>query len=152
MDGGEFNHHTQHPNETIKVNLGGVMPYLGDYVVNMRDPFAEDFVWSMDDSRHTESVSKELMETDVPSLLLFADKNIIQAVRASSSSGAAEVAGRDPTRAAPHSAQEIKRNRQGLSKNELSSSDVLDVTVFNLGNLARQTFNTKPSRGCCTSS
>ena len=33
---------------------------------------------------------------------------------------------------------EIKRHRQGLSKNELSSSDVLDVTVFNLGNLAGQ--------------
>ena len=33
---------------------------------------------------------------------------------------------------------EIKRHRQGLRRDELSSSDVLDVTVFNLGNLARQ--------------
>ena len=33
---------------------------------------------------------------------------------------------------------EIQRHRQGLKKDELSSSDVLDVTVFNLGNLARQ--------------
>ena len=33
---------------------------------------------------------------------------------------------------------EIKRHRQGLRRGELSSSDVLDVTVFNLGNLARQ--------------
>ena len=33
---------------------------------------------------------------------------------------------------------EIKRHRQGLKRDELSSSDVLDVIVFNLGNLARQ--------------
>ena len=33
---------------------------------------------------------------------------------------------------------EIKRHRQGLKVDELSSTDVLDVTVFNLGNLARQ--------------
>ena len=111
---------------------------LDDYVMNMRDPFVEDFVWSMDDSRHTGSISKELTETDVPRLKLFADRGIIQALRASSSSGAAEVAGHDPTRAAHHSAQRVKRNRQGLRRNELSSSDVLDVTVFNLGNLARQ--------------
>ena len=53
---------------------------------------------------------------------------------------AAEVAGsRDPTRAAHYSTQEIRRNRQGLCKDELRTSGVLDVTVFNLGNLARQT-------------
>ena len=33
---------------------------------------------------------------------------------------------------------EIKRHRQGLRVDELSSTDVVDVTVFNLGNLARQ--------------
>ena len=33
---------------------------------------------------------------------------------------------------------EIKRHRQGLRVDEMSSTDVLDVTVFNLGNLARQ--------------
>ena len=61
----------------------------------------------MDDSRHTETTSRELTETDVERLLLFADKDVIQAVRTSSASGAVEVAGRDPTRAAQYSAQEI---------------------------------------------
>ena len=139
IDGHEFNHHMQHPNETVKVVQNGLMPYLDDYVMNACDLFVEDFIWSMDDSRHTESTSKELTETDVPKLLLFADKDAIQAVRTSSASAAAEVAGRDVTKAAAHSAPEIKRYRQGLRNDELSSSDVLDVTVFNLGNLARQT-------------
>ena len=60
-------------------------------------------------------------------------------MRTSSASAAAEVARRDPTKAAAYSVQEIKRYRLGLKRDELSSSDVLDVTVFNLGNLARQT-------------
>ena len=94
-------------------------------------------MWSMDDNRHAESILKELTETDIPRLMLFADREAIQAVRTSSSR--AEVAGRDSSRAAHYSAQEIKRNRQGLRRDELSSSEVLDVTVFNLGNLARQT-------------
>ena len=66
------------------------MPYSDDYIMSAHDPFVEDFDWSVDDSRHTESVSKELTETDVPRLLLFADKDVIQAMRASSSSGPAE--------------------------------------------------------------
>ena len=41
--------------------------------MNTRDPFVEDFVWSMNDSRHTESASKELTETDVPRLMLYAE-------------------------------------------------------------------------------
>ena len=82
-------------------------------------------------------------EIDVPRLMHFADRDVIQALRASSSSRAAEVAGRDPTRAAHSSAQEIKRSRQGLRKDELSSSDVLDVTV-QLGSLARQTIHQSP--------
>ena len=86
--------------------------------------------------RHTESTSKELTETDVPKLLLFADRDVTQAVRTTSASSAAEVAGRDATRVAIVSNQEIKRHRQGLRKDELGSSDVLDVTAFNLGNLA----------------
>ena len=77
---------------------------------------------------------RSFTEIDVPKLLLFADRDVIQAVKTSSASAAAEVAGRDVTKAAAHSAQEIKRYRRGLS-----SSDVLDVAVFNLGNLARQT-------------
>ena len=95
MDGQEFNLLMQHPNETMKVALNGLMPYLDDYIMNVHDPFVEDFVWSMDD----ESVSKELTEIDVPKLLLFADRDVIQAVRTSSTSAAAEVAGRDPTKA-----------------------------------------------------
>ena len=77
--------------------------------MNARDPFVEDFVWSMDDSRHTESTSKELTETDVPKLMLFANNDFIQAVRTSPANATAEVARRDVTRAAAYSAQEIKR-------------------------------------------
>ena len=33
---------------------------------------------------------------------------------------------------------EVKRHREGLKRDEMGSSDVLDVTVFNLGNLAHQ--------------
>ena len=120
----------------MKVALNGLMPYLDDYIMNAHDPFVEDFIWSMDDSWHTESVFKELT---VPKLLLFADKDVIQAVRTSSASAAAGLTGRGLTKAGQRNAQEIKRYRQGLRKDELSSSDVLNVTVFNLGNLARQT-------------
>ena len=123
------------------------MPCLDDYIMNAHDPLVEDFIWSMDDSRHTELKSKDLTETDVPRLLLFADQNVIQAVRTSSSCAAAEVAGCDPARAAQYSATETKRHRQGLRIDKLGSSDVLDVTVFNLGNLARQTI--QHQRGCC---
>ena len=42
--------------------------------MNVHNPFVEDFIWSMDDSRHAESISKELTETDVPRLMLFADR------------------------------------------------------------------------------
>ena len=149
MDGGEFNYHMKHPNETIKVNLGGFMPYLDDYVVKMHDPFVEDFVWSMDDSRNAESVSKELTETDVPRLMLFAERDVIQALRASSSSGAAEAAGRDPSRAAHYSAQEIKRNRQGLRKDELSSAKSSMSPSSTWATWRGKPFSTKPNRGCC---
>ena len=93
----------------------------------------------MDDSRHTESKSPELTEIDVPKLLLFADQSVIRTVRTSSSSAAAEVGGPNPARAAQYASTENKRRRQGLRTDELGSSDVLDVTVFNLGNLTRQT-------------
>ena len=98
----------------------------------------EDFVWSMDDNRHTESIAKELTATELPRLMLFAERETILAARASSS-GAAEVAKRDSSRAEHYSKEEIRRNRQGLRMDERSSSEVLDVTVFSLGNLARQT-------------
>ena len=59
--------------------------------------------------------------------MLFADRDVIQALRAPSSSGAAEVAGPDPTRAARYSAHEIKSNRQGLRKD----ASFPDFGVFN---------------------
>ena len=110
VDGQEFNHNMQHPNETVKVVLNGLMPYLDDYVMNVHDPFVEDFVWSINDSRHTESVSKELTETDVPKSLLPADKDVIQAVRTSSASAAS-----DPTRVAAYSAGELVGERRATS-------------------------------------
>ena len=139
LDLNEFNQRYDHRHGVDNIVLHNLMPYLDDYIMNVHDQFIEDFIWSMDDSRHTESTSKELTEIDVPRLLLFADKDVVQAVRTSSSSAAAEVAGCDPTRAAQVGAQEVKRHRQGLRTDELGLSDVLDVTVFNLGNLARQT-------------
>ena len=50
--------------------------------MNSHDPFVQDFTWSMDDNRHTESKSRELTEGDVPDLLLFADREVINTVRA----------------------------------------------------------------------
>ena len=70
----------QHPLEIAQVVLNGLVPYLDDYVMSAHDPCAEDFVWSMDDSRHTEVTSKELTEIDVLKLLLFADRGVTQAV------------------------------------------------------------------------
>ena len=128
------------------------MPYLNDYVMNAHDPFVEDFIWSMDDNRHTESKSKELTEIDVPRLLLFADRRVIQTVRTTSASSAAEVARRDPTRA-PHAGDiEVKRHRQGLRTDEMGSSDALDVTVFKLGNLGARPSSIRQNQGCCVSS
>ena len=54
---------------------------MGDH-----DPYVEDFRWSMDDNRHTESKSPELTEGDVPKLLLFADREVIRRVRTQASS------------------------------------------------------------------
>ena len=120
MDGEEFDHHIAHPNQVPKIHLGDLIPYLDDYAMNRHDPSMEDFIWSIDDNQHTDSISKELTETDIPWLLLFAERAVIQAARASSSSGPAEVAGK-------------------ACKDELSSLEVLAITVLNLGNLARQT-------------
>ena len=139
MDRQEFNLNADHRHGHGQVVIHDLMPYLDDYVMNAHDSFVEDFIWSMDDSRHAESKPKELIEVDVPRLLLFADQHVIQAVRPTSASSAAEVAGCDPTKA-PHIGNvEVKRHWQGLRTDEMGSSDVLDVTVFNFGNLARQT-------------
>ena len=66
------------------------------------------------------------------------DRDVINRVRTEAAGSVAQVAGRDTRGARAFAQTEIKRHRQGLKKDELSSSDVLDVTVFNLGNLARQ--------------
>ena len=112
--------------------------HMHDYIMGDHDPFVEDFHWSMDDNRHTESKSPGLTEGDVPKLLLFADRDVIRRVRTQAAGSAEPVAGRDIRGARAFAQTEIKRHRQGLKVDELSSTDVVDVTVFNLGNLARQ--------------
>ena len=121
-----------------KVAIPGLLPYLDDYIMGDHDPFVEDFHWSMDDNRHTESKSPELTEGDVPKLLLFADRDVIRRVRTQAASSAEPAARRDVRGSRAFAQAEIKRHRQGLKVDELSSTDVIDVTVFNLGNLARQ--------------
>ena len=121
-----------------KVAIQGLLPYLDDYIMGEHDPFVEDFNWSMDDNRHTESQSPELTEGDVPNLLLFAPKAVIDRVRSQATSSSEPAVRRDLRGSRNFGQAEIKRHRQGLRVDELSSTDVLDVTVFNLGNLARQ--------------
>ena len=102
LDVRPFEFGTDHPHargNRNKVVLHDLMPYLDDYIMSAHDPFVEGFIWSMDDNRHTESKSKELIEGDVPKLLLFADRDVINTVRTTAASSVAEVAGRDPTRA-----------------------------------------------------
>ena len=79
------------------VVIHDLLPYLDDYITNAHDPLVEDFIWSMGDNRHTESKSTELTEGDVPKLLLFADRDVINIARTKGVSSAAEVAGRDPS-------------------------------------------------------
>ena len=134
----EFGPEHPHAKGYTKVAIPGLLPYLDDYIMSAHDPYVEDFHWSMDDNRHTESQSPELTEGDVPNLLLFAERDVIHRVRTEAAGSVAQVAGRDTRRAREFAQTEIKRHRQGLKRDELSSSDVLDVTVFNLGNLARQ--------------
>ena len=78
------------------VNLGDLMD---DYTTCRHDPFVEDFIWS------------------IPVCQIGSEICCIQRP--------AEVAGRDSSRTVLYSSQEIKRNRQGLRKKELSSSEVL---------------------------
>ena len=134
----EFGPDHPHSKPWNKVAIHNLLPYLDDYIMNAHDPFVEDFIWSMDDNRHTESKSSEFTEGDVPDLLLFADKEVINTVSTTVASSVAQAAGRDPSDARTFAEVEVKRHRQGLKRDEMGSSDVLDVTVFNLGNLARQ--------------
>ena len=75
----------------------------------------------MDGNRHTESKSRKLTEGDVPKLLLFADRDVINTVRTTGASSAAEVAGRDPSGAQATAEDEVKRHPQGLRKDEMGS-------------------------------
>ena len=127
-----------HMKNYTRVAIPGLLPYLGDYIMGAHDPYVEDFHWSMDDNRHTESQSPELTEGDVPNLLLFAPKEVINRVRTQATSSSEPAMRRDLRGSRNFGQAEIKRHRQGLKVDELSSTDVLDVTVFNLGNLARQ--------------
>ena len=127
-----------HMKHYTRVAIPGLLPYLDDYIMGAHDPFVEDFHWSMDDNRHTESQSPELTEGDVPNLLLFAPKEVINRVRSQATSSSEPAMRRDLRGSRNFGQAEIKRHRQGLRVDELSSTDVLDVTVFNLGNLARQ--------------
>ena len=127
-----------HMKPYTKVAIQGLLPYLDDYIMGEHDPFVEDFHWSMDDNRHTESQSPELTEGDVPNLLLFAPKEVIDRVRSQATSSSEPAVRRNLRGSRNFGQAEIKRHRQGLRVDELSSTDVLDVTVFNLGNLARQ--------------
>ena len=84
-----------HAKDYNNVVISNLLPYLDDYIMNAHGPFVEDFIWSMDDNRHTESQSRELTEGDVPDLLLFADREVIDNVRTGAAGSAAQVAGRD---------------------------------------------------------
>ena len=53
------------------------------------------FHWSMDDNRHTESKWPELTEGDVPRLLLFADRDVINRVRTQAAGSAEQATGQD---------------------------------------------------------
>ena len=48
-----------HAKDYTKVAIPGLLPYLDDYIMGDHDPFVEDFHWSMDDNRHTESKSPD---------------------------------------------------------------------------------------------
>ena len=85
----------------------------------------------MDDNRHTESQSPELTESDVSNLLLFAPKEVINRVRSQATSSSEPAMRRDFRGSRNFGQAEIKRHRQGLRVDEMSSTDVLDVTVFN---------------------
>ena len=71
LDLGPQHPHARGYRNTVVIH--DLLPYLDDYIMNAHDPFIEDFIWSMDDNRHTESKSREISEGDVPKLLLLAD-------------------------------------------------------------------------------
>ena len=106
-------------------------------------PYATDFVWSMDDSRHLESTRAEMSEDQVDELQLFIEtkessyQHRWRKSQASSSTGpnsVAELVGRDPTlNEAPREGDQAPAKRASYGLDELS--DQLEVTVYNLGDL-----------------
>ena len=97
----------------------------------------------MDDSRH---FGQYLSYDQMHQLQLFAEIYEWRRGKPSSSAGPASVAeltGRDPTINEKYPEREIKRQRQGLRVDETSSPEQLDVSVYNLRNLARQTVQHK---------
>ena len=60
-----------HAQRHTKVVIHDLMLYLDDYIMIAHDLFVEDFIWSMDDNRHTESKScnpgRPLQESPGPS-------------------------------------------------------------------------------------
>ena len=65
---------------------------------------------------------QKLTEGDVPRLLLFADRDVIQRVRTQAASSAEPAAWRDVRGPRVFAQAEIKRHRQGLKVDELSST------------------------------
>ena len=120
-----------------------LLPYLDDWSMGRHDPRVSDFAWSMDDSRHVEPISKDLSEDQVGHLQLFAETNEPGYQHRWRTSVPSSLAGPPPsvteTMNEKFLEREVKRQRQGLQMNEMSSSGQLDVTVYNLRNLARQT-------------
>ena len=133
-------------NQMDPVILSRLLPYLDNWNMSCFDPYVSDLVWSMDDSRHGESISKDLSEDHMDQLQLFADANepgcrhrwrtSAPASSADPAPSVPELTGRDPTINEKFSEPEIKRQRQGLQMNEASSSEQLNITSTNL---ARQT-------------
>ena len=127
----EFGLEHPHAQATLRLALPGLLPYLDDYIMGAHDPFVEDFHWSMDDNRHTESKSPELTEGDVPNLLLFAERDVINRFRTQAVGSVAQVAGETPGVRELWLRQRPSATVKVSGEDELSSSEVLDVTVFN---------------------
>ena len=130
MTGSKFEHNSVHPHSSMDPVILSQLPYLDDWNMSSYDPYVSDFIWSMDDSGHVESISKGLSEDQVDQLQPFADTNELgyqhwrRSSAAASSAGpapsVADLTGRDKFRE-----HEIKWQRQGLQTNEMSSLEQL---------------------------
>ena len=75
------------------VVIHDLLPYLDDYIMNAHDPFVEDFIWSMDDSRHTESKSRDSLKV-MCRTFCFLQILMSSNVRTRAAGSVAQVAGR----------------------------------------------------------